>query len=414
VTSPKRAEREYDVVLWGATGFTGKLVAEYLVERYGAANLKLALAGRNRMKLEAVRKELERVDPDAARLPLLLGDSFDEDALTEMASKTRVVCTTVGPYAKYGHALVAACVKTSTDYVDLTGEAQFIKEMIDLHQSAAEESGARIVHCCGYDSIPSDLATLMMYDAFSERGGRLHQVRHFAGESKGGASGGTIASMLNIVDEAKKNPQLRRILVDPYALYPEGEPPGLDGRDPQGVRYDQDLGMWCGPFVMAAINSKVVRRSNALMGFPYGRELRYSEEMSTGKGPKGFARATVVAGGVAAFLAAVAGPTRGLLEKRLPSPGEGPSKEARESGYFVSRFIADGRDAEGEALQLRGVVKGVKDPGYGETAKMLGESALCLATDDVDAPGGIRTPASTMGKVLIERLRDAGMTFELT
>ncbi|MEM9072028.1 MAG: saccharopine dehydrogenase NADP-binding domain-containing protein [Myxococcota bacterium] len=409
--------RRFDIVLWGATGFTGKLVAEYFVEHYLNTDLKLALAGRSLSKLEALRTELARLDPAARDLTLLVGDSFDKDSLSAIAKDTEVVCTTVGPYAKYGAELVAACVDHGTDYCDLTGETLFIREMIDLHHKRAQETGARIVHCCGFDSIPSDIGTWMMHRAMEEQGATLREVRFYAGESKGGLSGGTIASMLNLLEQAKKNPKVRKVMGHPYGLNPEGERSGPDGSDFMGVRYDRDLAMWVGPFIMAAINTRIVRRTNAILGFPYGRDFRYSEVMSFGRGPKGFAMASSFAAGMAGFVTAASiDVSRKFMQKRfLPKPGEGPSREAREKGYFVVRLVAEGQTQSGESIELRGRVEGRKDPGYGETAKMLGESALCLALDGakLETPGGVRTPASTMGDVLLQRLRDADMVFQV-
>jgi short subunit dehydrogenase-like uncharacterized protein len=412
--STDSSERKYDIVCWGATGFTGALVVEYLLEHHGLEGLRLALAGRSRSKLEALRDRLVSIDPAAAELPLLIGDSLDRASLDEIAHSTKVVCTTVGPYAKYGEQLVAACAEAGTDYCDLTGEVQFIRRMIDRHHEKAQATGARIVNCCGFDSIPSDLGTFMLHRAFEQRGGRLQRVRMFVGETKGGASGGTVASVLNIVDEIKRDRSVLRVLNDPYSLYPAGEPGGPDKRDFRGVHRDADLGMWTAPFVMASINAKIVRRSNALLDFAYGRGFRYDEAASTGGGVKGLMGAVLVTGAMAAAMPALAfGPTRKLLERKLPKPGEGPSREAREAGYFIARLIGDGVDDGGQPLQLRGRVEGVNDPGYGETAKMLGESALALAFDELDSPGGMRTPASTMGDALLERLRAAGMTFHV-
>ncbi|HJL16627.1 MAG TPA: saccharopine dehydrogenase NADP-binding domain-containing protein [Sandaracinaceae bacterium LLY-WYZ-13_1] len=408
--------RRFDVVLWGASGFTGRLVAEYLVRHYADTDLRLALAGRNEGKLEDVRRGLAAIDDRAADLPILTGDSFDRASLDAIAADAEVVCTTVGPYAKYGGELVAACVAYGTDYCDLTGETHFIRRMIDAHQDEAEKTGARIVHCCGFDSIPSDLGTLVVQDAFHERHGRYaEEVRFVAGESRGGVSGGTAASMIELLEEAAEDRSVRRILGDPYALNPEGERTGPDGSDQQGVRYDEDLDMWTGPFVMAAINTRIVRRSHALMGYPWGRDFRYSESMSFGGGPKGLLTSVVVTGVLGGVVAGSAlPPVRVLLKKRLPKPGEGPSAEQREKGFFRVRLVAKGRDEAGNPATLRGLVEGQNDPGYGETAKMLGESAVCLALDgaSLEAGGGIRTPASTMGLRLVERLRDAGMTFD--
>lgn len=414
---PRRRDRsrEHDVVLFGATGFTGALVAEYLARHHAETGARIALAGRDRAKLERVRASLAEVDARAGAWPILVADAFDAEALASVVAKTEVVCTTVGPYAKYGAGLVAACVEHGTDYTDLTGETQFIRRMIVAHHESAVRTGARIVHCCGFDSIPSDLGALMMHASMREQhGGLLDELRFFAGESRGGASGGTIASMLNVLDEASRDPEVRRILADPYSLVPDG-PRGLDGADQMGVRFDRDLGMWTAPFVMAAINTRVVRRSNHLLGRAYGEKFRYSEAMSTGPGARGLAFASAVTAGVGGMMVAGSvGAVRQALERRfLPKPGEGPDREARERGYFVVRLIGKGRAKDGREVLLRGRVEGKADPGYGETAKMLGESALCLALDgaSLDAPGGIRTPASTMGMRLVERLRAAGMVF---
>ncbi|MGB5811892.1 MAG: saccharopine dehydrogenase NADP-binding domain-containing protein [Polyangiales bacterium] len=403
--------REFDIVLWGATGFTGQLVADYLVKNYvhkegNAHGVRLALAGRNQAKVEAVARDIGAPD-----LPILTGDSFDQDSLDAMASRAAVIITTVGPYAKYGDALVAACVRNGTDYCDLTGETNFVRDTIDAHHETAKENGTRIVHCCGYDSIPSDLGTLMVQEAMKERhGAYAPEVKMAAGEMSGGPSGGTLATMMNMVDDMKANPKLRSVLGNPYALSPKGFR-GPDKGDQNGVRFDKDFDMWTGPFVMAAINTRIVRRSHALLGMPWGEQFRYSEVMTTGKGPKGFQRAAAIAGGVAGFFALVALPiTRPMIEKRLPAPGEGPSKEAREKGFFKTRLIALGNGQE-----VRGLVQGFQDPGYGATAIMLSESALCLALDGatLGTEGGILTPASAMGLRLIERLRDAGMKFEV-
>ena len=330
--------------MWGASGFTGQLVADYLVRNYlhkdgNPTGLRLALAGRNESKVAAVAKEVGAPD-----LPILVGDSFDDKSLDAMASRTEVVITTVGPYAKYGAAMVAACVRNGTDYCDLTGETTFVREMIDAHHEEAIKNGARIVHCCGYDSIPSDLGTLMVQNAFKERhGGYASEVKMGAGEMSGGPSGGTLATMMNMVDEMKANPKLRKVMGNPYALNPKGGVRGPDKSDQTGVRFDDDFDMWTGPFVMAAINTRIVRRSHALLGLPWGEQFRYSEVMTTGKGFKGFQRATMIAGGVVGFFGLVAMPlTRPMIEKRLPTPGEGPSKEAREKGFFKTRLIALG------------------------------------------------------------------------
>lgn len=404
----RNRSRDFDIVLWGATGFTGRLVAEYLVRNYlgGDTGLRLALAGRTKEKLGKIAAEA-----GAPQLPILVGDSFDADSLDVIASKTEVLISTVGPYAKYGAQIVAACVRNGTDYCDLTGETHFVRAMIDAHHEQTKKTGARIVHCCGYDSIPSDLGTLMVQEAFKQRHGKhALQVKMAAADVRGAFSGGTIASMMNIIDEMKENPELRKVLGNPYALNPKGVR-GPDKRDQTGVRFDKDFNMWTGPFIMAAINTRVVRRSHALMGQPWGSDFQYSEVMGTGRGVKGLSAAVSMAAGVVAFMASLAIPlTRPFVEKRLPSPGEGPSAEVRAKGRFKTLFVALG---DGESV--RGVVADRRDPGYGSTAVMLSESALCLALqgNELRSQGGVLTPASTMGMHLVERLRAAGMTFHV-
>ena len=408
--------RPFDIVLFGATGFTGKLVAEYLVKN-APTDLKWALAGRSREKLESVRGDLARVNPKVASLPLVLGDSQDEASMDALAKQARVVCTTVGPYMKYGQAIVSACAENGTHYCDLTGEVPFMRDTIDRCDTRAKATGARIVHTCGFDSIPSDLGVLMLHEHARAMGKKLASVRFFAGESSGGISGGTVASMLELVKLAKTDPKIRRTLGNPYALDPEPRLGGRDGGDQMGVRWEPHINMWTGPFVMAAVNTRVVRRSNALQNYVYGPSFRYSEAMSFGKGPKGLLLASSVSAGLVAFLGAASiAASRRLLELTvLPAPGEGPSREARERGFFVVRMVAE-TDAPGHApLRLSARVEGKADPGYGETAKMLSESALCLAFDGERLPagGGVLTPATAMGMVLIERLRAAGMVFEV-
>lgn len=405
--------RPFDITLWGATGFTGRLVAQHLVRTRADGDLRLALGGRNRDKLEALRAELAQIDPAAADLPLVVADSFDREALRAMAAQATVVCTTVGPYAKYGADLVAACVAEGTHYCDLTGEVPFIRAMIDEHHDAAVEKGVRIVSCCGFDSIPSDLGVWMMQSAMKERHGvHATDVKLGVAATKGGFSGGTVASMLEIAQQVRRDPKIRRVLGNPYGLDPKGGPRLPDSPDPKGVSRDHDLDAWTAPFVMAGINTRIVRRSNALLDYTYGTDFRYTEVMSFRPNAKGFARAASVTGAMVGFLGAVAiDPTRALLERFvLPSPGEGPSADEREAGYFKMRLWAKA-EVDGTPIVLRGRVEGDKDPGYGQTSIMLGESARCLAIDSLDSPGGITTPAAAMGDALLARLRGAGMVF---
>ncbi len=405
------SERSYEVVLFGATGFTGKLVAEYLAR--AAPALRWAIAGRNREKLESVRAGL---GAGAAAVPVLIADSADRPSLDRIAREARVVCSTVGPFTLHGRELVAACVDAGTDYCDSTGEPQFVRAMIDLHHARARETGARIVPCCGFDSIPSDLGTLLVqHHAREKHGTACAEVRHFVSVRGGAISGGTAASMVQIMDEASRDPRVREVLLDPYALDPEHGPNG--GRQPDGPRgpmFDADIGRWVGPFLMAAINVRVVRRSNALLGYAWGRDFRYREGMIFGRGAGGWMRAASMTAGIgAAFGVMAVAPLRRLAAKAaLPKPGEGPSKEKRDASSFESRFVGV---LEGKSEKILATVRGVGDPGYGETAKMVGESALCLAfdRDSTRKEGGVLTPASCLGMTLVERLRRADMTFQI-
>ncbi len=404
-------QRNFDVVLFGATGFTGKLVAEYLARKVGH-RLPWAIAGRSKAKLEAVRDDLAKIDPLLKDLPIRLADSHDEGALAELVPQTKVVCTTVGPFAKHGRALVRACAQHGTSYCDITGEVHFVRASIDENHGRAQETKARIVHCCGYDSIPFDLGVHLLWHQAKKRGDKgLAWAKGYAGRTKGGFSGGTLASMIELIATATKDKDVRKVLTNPHALDPTPPPRNeIDPfeRDQRGVRFDNDLDRWTAPFLMAGCNTRVVRRSNALVH--YGDHFKYNESMSLPKGPKGLVAASAVTAGIASFAAVAAfSPTRKLLAKAVTAPGDGPSKEARDAGYFETHVVAEGEGGE----RLRGLVAGDSDPGYGETAKMLAESALCLAQDaaQLDERYGVLTPASAMGMHLVERLRDAGMTF---
>ncbi len=396
------AVKRYDLVVWGATGFTGKLVAEYLA-RHASPGIAWAIAGRNRAKLEEVKAAL---DVDCG---VEVGESLHRESLDAIVSRTRVVASTVGPFARYGTPLVEACAQHGTDYCDITGEPQWIRGNIDRLHTKAEANGARIVHCCGFDSVPSDLGVWMLHDHLQRKHGtRLASARGYVAKIKGGFSGGTIASILNLLEQASADKNLRRMVSDPYVLNPEGEREGPDRRDQQGVRYDESLRRWTAPFLMAAINTRIVRRSNALLSYPYGRDFRYGEStLSAGR-----LQARIVNAGLAATLIGGSfGPTRWLMRKFLPAPGQGPSADEREQGHFELRFY--GRGEGDPAPDVRGRVIGQSDPGYGETSKMLAESALCLAFDSLPVRGGILTPASCMGESLLARLRAAGMLFEI-
>jgi short subunit dehydrogenase-like uncharacterized protein len=405
--------REFEIVVWGASGFTGRLTAEVLIEQYGASNgLRWAMAGRNREKLEKVRSELTRkAGRDASSIPILVGDSDDATFLDELTRRSSVVCTTVGPYAKYGSKLVEACAKNGTSYCDLTGEVHWMQRMIEAHQEAAVESGARIVFNCGFDCIPSDLGVFFLQQEMKRKHGLgcSHIQLRVKGFS-GAASGGTIASMLTMLEEAENDPEVGRAMNEPYSLNPKGQQSGPDSAERTSPQYDNDFGQWIAPFMMAGINTKVVRRSNALLEFAYGKGFRYDEAMLMGSGPAGFMKASATSAGSAAMMGAMSiGPLRRLISGRLPQPGDGPSKAQREAGYFD--LLLRGTANDGSVIRVR--VRGDRDPGYGSTSRMLAESAVCLAKDPLDVGGGLWTPASAMGEALLARLPRAGVTFEI-
>jgi short subunit dehydrogenase-like uncharacterized protein len=399
-------DREFDLVLFGATGFTGRLVAEYLVKK--RPSVRWALAGRSRDKLERVRDELSSVEPSAKELPLVVGDSQDRSAMEDLARRTRVVCTTAGPYALYGSVLLGACADQGTDYCDLTGETHWVRKMIDAHHARAVETGARIVPSCGFDSIPSDLGVFLLHEQLAARGKRLAEVQYRVLRMKGGPSGGTIASGLDMASRMN-DPVVRRVLADPYALDPEGARGAGGARDSLLPRRDAETGRWLAPFFMAMVNTRVVRRSNALLDFPYGRDFRYDESIDVGKGLAGLARATATSAGLGMSGLMTFAPVRKLATRFLPAPGEGPNREQRENGLFEIELLAVSTDGE----RLRARVGARQDPGYGATSWMLAESALCLVEDELPRRGGLLTPASCMGMKLVERLRAATMTFQV-
>ena len=401
------ATRELDVVLYGATGFVGKLTAEYLA-RAAPDDVRIGLAGRSQEKLERVREEL---GARAADWPLIVADSEDGAALAELAARTTAVATTVGPYRRYGAALVEACAAAGTHYADLTGETLFMRETIQRFDPPAKASGARIVHTCGFDSIPSDIGVLVLHEAAGELADTTLVLRRV----KGGVSGGTLASMKGTVDDVKRDRSLAKVLADPYALSPDrdAEPKLGNEADLRGAEYSEELGTWFGPFVMAPVNTRVVRRSNALQDWAYGRRFRYREVMAFGSGLTGRAKALGVGGGMAALTAGLAlPPSRFALDRVLPGPGAGPKEELVREGFFVIEIHA--RTPADERWVCRVEAQG--DPGYGATRVMLGQSALCLALDGDRLPerAGVLTPATAMGSVLADRLRAAGQTFDVS
>ena len=400
--------KRYDLILFGATGFTGRLVAEHLLDRYGAdGELRWALAGRSEEKLQQVRQALQGHAPSHP-LETLVADSDDEAALTALAQQTKAVCSTVGPYARYGSKLVAACAAEGTDYCDLTGEVPWIAEMIAAHQATAEQTGARIVHCCGFDSIPSDLGTWFLQRAMVERFGVAAQrVRGRVGKTRGAASGGTVASLMGVMEDAARDPALRRSLRNKYLLYPAGEAAGPQVRDQQGPRFDPCFEKWTTPFVMALINERVVRRSNALLDFPWGRDFDYDESQLCSSRGQALTISLAMGAGMATASTRLG---RKAMKPWLPKPGEGPDQEAREKGFF--ELFAHGEHPEDPTKGLRVRVYGDRDPGYGATSRMLGEAASVLALGECTVGGGIWTPASALAEPLLPRLEaHAGVSF---
>jgi short subunit dehydrogenase-like uncharacterized protein len=399
--------RELDVVLYGATGFVGKLTAEYLA-RAAPAGTRIGLAGRSQEKLERTRGDL---GANATDWPLIVADCQDGAALAELAASTTMVATTVGPYRLHGMPLVEACAAAGTHYADLTGETLFMRETIERFDAPAKESGARIVHTCGFDSIPSDIGVLLLREAAGELTDTTYVVR----KAKGGVSGGTIASLKGMIDEVKKERSLAKVLADPYALSPDrdAEPDLGDQADLRGAEKSDELDTWFGPFVMAEVNTRVVRRSNALGEWGYGRNFRYREVTDFGSGALGRAKALGMGGGMAALSGGLAlRPTRFVLDRLLPDPGEGPKEEMVRNGFFNIEIHA--HTPAGEHWVCHVEAEG--DPGYGATAVMLGESALCLGLDGDRLPvrAGVLTPATAMGRRLADRLRDAGQTYEVS
>lgn len=386
-------DREIGVIVYGATGYTGKLVAEYLNRQYGAGgDVSWAIAGRSQQKLEAVRDELGI----AAGVPLVVADAGDPASIMSMVERAAVVITTVGPYQLYGSDLVAACAAAGTDYVDLCGEPTWMAQMIEAHSDAAKASGARIVFSCGFDSVPFDLGVLFVQEKALELYGEpLVRVRGRVCGMSGVWSGGTLASFRATMAAVAEDPSLAEKLMNPFALTP-----GFTGAEqPGGMKpmYDEMLETWVAPFMMATINTKNIHRSNLLQGHRYGQDFAYDEMFITGPGEEGEAMAKAVA-------------SDNSMATDTTQPGEGPTKQQREDGFYDLLFV--GQTADGKTV--RASVTGDMDPGYGSTSKMIAECAICLLKNPEAASGGIWTPAAAMGTALIERLvGNAGLTFDL-
>ncbi|MEO0575109.1 MAG: saccharopine dehydrogenase NADP-binding domain-containing protein [Pseudomonadota bacterium] len=384
-------DKTFDLVIYGASGFTGRLVAEYLQQRYADdASLSWAMAGRNAEKLAQVRAEMGIADS----VPILVADGDDVDSLNALVAQTKAVITTVGPYQIYGNKLVEVCAKTGTDYLDLCGEPAWMRQMIDAHESTAKASGARIVFSAGFDSIPSELGVWKLQQMCIAKNGKpSSHIRGRVRKMQGTFSGGTAASFKATM-AAARDPKILDVLRNPYSLVPGFT--GVDQLPGTKPMFDEASGSWVAPFIMATINTRNVFRSNALQGYPYGEDFRYDEMMMTGPGEKGEQIAKALAD------------RDSMNDKDGPKPGEGPSKEERENGHYDFVFIADTDDG-----QMRLGVTGDRDPGYGSTSKMLAEAGICLVKDCPDAAAGIVTPAAAMGQKLLDRLvANAGLTFE--
>ena len=382
------SNREFDIIIYGASGYTGRLVAEYLQAEYAGTDLKWAMAGRNAEKLQTVAGEMKI----GGNVAIITANSDEPDSLAALAARTKAVITTVGPYQLYGEPLVKACAEASTDYVDLCGEPAWMKDMIDRYDTAAKKSGARIVLSCGFDSIPFDLGVYHLQQlAINQHGGACERVRCRVRSMKGTFSGGTAASFMETMKRAQKQPEILEWLKDPFSLSPEKGAPQPPIHKPME---EADLGSWATPFIMASINTKNVHRSNALMDYKYGRDFKYGEMVLTGPGEQG----EQLAKGMA---------KTNTFGDNPPKPGEGPTKEERETGSYDVMFVGDAPNG----TRLITSVKGDKDPGYGSTSKMIAEAAMTLVKNS-NGGGGVMTPAPAMAEPLIARLTaHAGLTF---
>ena len=408
---------EYDLVIMGATGFTGKLVVEYLIENYGGENEEFtwAIAGRDINKLERLKSSFKYIDSNSNKIPRLVVDSHDTNSLDKMTSISRLVISTVGPYLKFGEALVESCVKNGTHYCDLTGEVPFIRRSIDAFDIKAKKNNCRIVHSCGFDSVPSDIGVLLLQmDSLKRFDKPCDEVNLYVRSIRGGLSGGTIDSMISIFKYMGSNPGHRKLLKSPFSLNPR-ESLKNNTWQPilKSVKWDDDIQRWLCPFIMAGFNSRIVMRTNAITDYRYGIDFKYSEVSSYKKGLSGFLKAVVMFIGLVLIqISLKVRPLLWFLRKFfLPSPGEGPSKEIRDNGFFKLDIIGSMDNIK----KIRFTVTGEGDPGYSATAKMITESALSilLNQDRIPKVSGVLTPAAGIGVVLAERLNDKGFNFSI-
>lgn len=391
---------KYDVTIFGATSFVGKLLCRYLVETFGQ-ELNWAAAARSRDKLDALKVELGAAGKN---LPTVQADVTDELSLRTLCEHTRVVISTVGPYALYGEPLVKICAETGTDYCDLTGEIQWVHKMLQRYEKAAKASGARIVHCCGFDSISSDMGVYHLQQQARERFGQpCNKVKMRLWDVKSGFGGSSAVSLLNVIKEAVSDPNVRKVMRDPYAICPPDYQPKLRQPDVKTAQRDPDFDVWVAPFIMAPVNTRVVQRSHALLGQAYGNDFTYEEAMVTGSGVSGAFKASLLTAALGALVSGAAfGPTRKLMARLYLAPGAGPSPQAQEAGFYDLRFLGTTTDG----CSLRTQVYDNRDPGYGSTVEMLGQAGACLAFDTPkdSYAGGFWTPASLFGERLMARL----------
>ena len=397
--------KKFDIIIWGASSFTGKLVTEYIFNKYGSSKIKWAIAGRNLDKLERIRSEVADKN-----IPIFIADSFDEDSLSKFVKKTNVVCSTVGPYSLYGTKLVKLCVENNTNYCDITGEAHWIRTIIDSFHEKAKSKKIKIVNSCGFDSIPSDMGVYFIQNEIKKvYKNHARSIKMRVAGIRGGISGGTYGSINNLLKEAYADKSVFKVLNNPYGLNPKHKMVGSDKKDLRKIIFDKESNSWIYPFIMAGINTKIVRRSNALSNFQYGKDFRYEEAMMSGRGISGFWKAILAIFPLAMVSLNPNSFLKKIVNSYMPKPGEGPGVDKRKNGFYNIRFyiIID------EKRKAFAKVIGDSDPGYGSTSKMLAESALCLAFDKLPEKYGVLTPSVAMGDSLLKRLQNnAGIDFK--
>ena len=399
------AEKKLDLVIWGATGFTGQLVCEYIANSYDSKDLNWTIAGRNEKKLLKLKNRLN------IKNSILIGNSNDKSSLEEICGKTKVICSTVGPYALFGTNLIHACIKMKTNYCDISGETQWIRKVIDTFHEKAKKQKIKIVNSCGFDSIPSDVGVYFCQsNYYKENGEYANEIKMRVAGTRGGFSGGTYNSLTNVIHEASLNKTVRKILNNPYGLNPINEQSGPDKKDLNSVKYDKEAKSWIAPFVMAGINTKIVRRSNALLNYKYGKSFLYSEAVLVGNGILG-----KIIGYLSLIPILMVIQKKGSIIKRIvdffvPKAGQGPSKKERENGFFSLKFYFGNN-----RRKYLTKVTGDMDPGYGSTSKMLAECAICLALDDpLNKNYGVITPSVAFEESILQRLQNnAGLNFSM-